>query len=237
VLNPVGWARLFFSVIVVCSLLCEATLSCAAEPAFKAGETIRYTIKQGPFKVGDATLRFDGEQDLDGHKAIRITFESKGPAFFDNEQIYVDPVTYRPVKVFRDLKIFGGHEKITEDYTTVGGIRITKDADGKVSETLLQKKEPVDNIYGFIYRYRLGGQFAASERIDVRLPTIDVVFRIINETSFNAAGKTYRAALMKSVPEKYSIWMDKGDKRLPLRIGGAVGIGNTMMTMVGVEEK
>ena len=224
----------FLSLFLVLAVVPAAQ---SAEPAFKPGETIRYEIKQGLFKVGDATLRFDGEQDIDGYKVVLITFESKGPAFFDNEKIYVDPVTFRPVKVLRDLKIFGGPEKITEDYTTSGTIRITKDAAGKVTETVLKKDGFIDNIYGFIYRYRLEEKFTASEKFDVRLPTIDIVIRIVHETSFNAAGKTYRAVLMKSVPEKYSIWMDKSSKRFPLRIGGAIGIGNTMMIMVGVDEK
>ncbi len=229
-------ARSLFSLFVLSVALSVGTPSYAVEPAFKAGETIRYVIKQGFFKVGEATLRFDGEQDMDGRKATLISFSSKGPAFFDNEKIYVDPVTFRPLKVLRDLKIFGGHEKITEDYSVAGKVRIIKDDDGKVTETVLPKDGPVDNIYGFIYRYRLEGKFTASERFDVRLPTVDVTIRIVGENDFNASGKTYRVVLMKSIPEKYSIWMDKSSQRLPLRIGGAIGIGNTTMTMIAVEQ-
>jgi len=220
---------------VVFAGLSAGLVSHATEPLLLDGETIRYAIKQGPLKVGEATLSYEGETDLKGQKAVLITFTSKGPAFFDNEKIYVDPVTFRPIKVFRDLKIFGGREKITEDYTASGKIRITKDVDGKITETLLEKEGPVDNIYGFIYRYRLQSDPDLKAKFDVRLPTVDLVMRVASQAKFKAGGKTYDAVQMKSVPDNYTIWIGKGAQRLPLRIGGAIGIANTVMILIGVE--
>jgi hypothetical protein len=213
------------------------TLPCvAAEAPYKPGEVIRYNIKQGPIKMGEASLTFVGEKDMDGRKAVLILFSSKGTAFFDNEEIYVDPLTLRPLKVLRDPKIFGGHERITETYSPDGKIVISKDADGKKTETVLTRNGPIDNIYGFIYRYRSEGDFSPKQMFKVGLPTVDLTMTVVDDGNFNAAGKTYRSAIIRSVPSKYTIWMDKGEKRLPLRIAGAVGIGNTVMTMVSVEQ-
>ena len=50
--------------------------------------------------------------------------------------------------------------------------------------------------------------------------------------TYKAAGKTYQALLLRSVPSQYSIWMDQGPAHVPLRIAGAVGFAKTVMTMV-----
>jgi hypothetical protein len=213
------------------------TSSAMARPVpFKAGETIRYAIKQSGIKVGEASLVFKGAADPGGSNAVLIIFTSQGFNFFDEERIFLDPETFLPRMVVRNLNIFGRREKITEEYDpATGGIRITKTAQGKTTVNTLAKKGSVDNIYGFIYRYRMQGEFNKGEKFQMRLPTLDVTMENAGDMSFNAAGKTYAAALMRSIPAKYSVWMDKGDQRLPLRIAGAVGIANTVMTMTGYE--
>ncbi|MEI8011595.1 MAG: hypothetical protein WCI27_03805 [Candidatus Omnitrophota bacterium] len=203
---------------------------------FKPGETIRYAIKQAAVKVGEASLVFKGEQEVDGKKLALVIFTSRGFNFFDEERIFLDPDTYLPRTVVRDLNIFGSREKITEEYEAGGkGIKVTKISDGKTTVKTIAKNGDVDNIYGFIYRYRRQGEFRKDEKFDLRLPTLDVTMQDVGDVSFNAAGKTYLSALLRSVPAKYSVWIDKSDLRLPLRIAGAVGIANTVMTMIGYE--
>lgn len=210
----------------------------AGEPAFKVGEKIHYRVKQMGVKAGDATLEFKGETYLEGKKYALILFTADGFNFFDEERIYIDPDTFLPQKIMRDLNIFGKKEKIMEEYFQQDGfIRVTKTADGKTTVQTIEKKGAVDNIYGFIYRYRLLGDPQSTVSLDVSLPTVDVKIARVKEVEFNAGGKMYRAVLMRSVPEKYSIWFDVGEKRLPLRIAGAIGLSNTVMTMVSVEEK
>lgn len=210
----------------------------AADPAFKAGETIRYNVKQGFVKMGSATLEFTGEADLDGKKAVLIVFTAKGIGFFDEEKIYVDPVSFKPFRVLRTLDIPGEKSKIREDYFSDQDlIQVTKEQAGKTTVQKIAKKGAVDNIYGFIYRYRLTADPKSAAAFDVILPTVDVKIKKVKEVEFEVGPKVYRAALMRSVPEKYSIWFDMGEKRLPLRIAGAIGMANTVMTMVGVEEK
>ncbi len=230
-----------YRLLVVLSLMISSAVLTAcpssAADTYGPGEVIHYNIKQLGVKVGEASLTFAGEKDLDGRQAVLILFKSRGPSFFDNEEIYVDPQTYRPIKVLRELKIFGGRERIEEDYREEGKVKLRKDAEGKVTETVLETKGPVDNIYGFIYRFRSQGDFSSQNNFSVRLPTVELAMKIAEDGNFNAGGKTYRAAVIRSMPAKYTIWMDMGEKRLPLRIAGAVGMGNTVMTMVRFEEK
>ncbi len=208
----------------------------AAELPFKSGETIRYSIKQFGVKAGEAVLRFDGEKEIDGKKVYLIFFKSTAPKFFDEEQIFVDTVTFRPVRVIRDIDIWGKKEKITENYTPDGKAKVVKLADGKTTEQLIDRKGPVDNIYGFIYRYRAEGKFSSAEKFDIRLPTLDITMTIGEAISFNAIGKKYNAAVLRSVPSKYTIWMDTTQQRIPLRISGSVGIATTVMTLIEYKE-
>jgi len=205
--------------------------------AYAPGEKIHYAIKQSGIKVGDATLEFHGETYRDGKKYTLIIFSSKGFNFYDEERIFVDGTTLLPQRVIRNLNIFGKKEQIMEDYDQVAGtIRVTKIANDVTTEQILKKDGAVDNIYAFLYRYRGQGEFKKETEFDLRLPTIDVTMAHVKSMSFNAAGKVYQAGLMRSMPAKYSIWMDESDKHLPLRIAGAVGIANTVMTMTDYQE-
>jgi hypothetical protein len=209
----------------------------AAVAPFKKGEVIRYSVKQAGIKAGEATLEFKGDTYRDGKKYALIVFSSKGFNFRDEENIFLDPETWLPLLVVRDLNIFGSVETIMEEYDQkTGMIKVTKTAKDGTTVRMLDKPGPIDNIYAFIYRYRMNGTFARDEKIDLKLPTLDISMLQVKDVEFNAAGKMYKAALMRSVPSKYSIWMDKGDKRFLLRISGSVGITNTVMTMIGYEE-
>ena len=205
----------------------------AAAP-FAAGEVIRYAVKMAGIKAGEATLAFKGETDRDGKKCTLIMFSATGFNFLDDERIYVDGQTFLPELVVRDLNIFGLKATITEEYDQAAGtIKVTKVANGATTVQVLEKKGPIDNIYGFIYRYRVHGGLNQEEEFRISLPTHDVTIAGVKDVEFAAAGKTYPAILLRSVPPQYSIWMDRGPERLPLGIAGAFGIENVVMTMVG----
>ncbi len=220
---------------LVLGLACSTAM--AQTVPFKKGEVIRYSVKQAGIKAGEATLTFEGETYRDGKKYTLIVFSAKGFNFFDEERIFIDDTTFLPQLVIRDLNIFGNKEKIMEEYNNAAGlITVTKDADGHVSVQTIKKEGQVDNIYGFIYRYRASGRAAQDAKFALRLPTLDVTIAPVAGMKFNAMGQVFDAELMRSVPSKYSIWMDTSDKRLPLRIAGAIGIANTVMTIIDYKE-
>lgn len=209
----------------------------AADAPFVSGETIHYSIKQMGVKVGKASLVFEGEKNLDGRKTLLIVFTAQGIKFYDQERIYVDPQTFRPVRVVRDLDIFGRKEKIVEAYGHDGRVHVRKNAGGKLNAWTLPRQGAIDNIYGFIYRYRQQASGFRGEKFNLSLPTLDVVMQPANEMNFRVGRDIYRAVLIKSVPSRYSIWMDTSPRRFPLRIAGAIGLANTVMTMVNHEEE
>lgn len=217
-------------------LLLLGSLAASAGPAeapYAKGETIRYAIKKMGIKVGEATLVFAGETPRAGQKYDLIVFTAKGFNFFDEERIFVDGETLLPKFVLRDVNVFGKKAKVTEVYDQAAGtVTITQVAKGKTTVRILEKTGPIENIYGFIYRYRRHGGFDLEERVEVALPAMDVEFAGVKNTEFKAGGKTYQTLLLRSVPAQYSIWMDRGPAHLPLRIAGAVGFAKTVMTMI-----
>ncbi len=218
-----------FSMLVFFGLALNAF---ANESSFKPGETIVYNIQQMGFKAGEASLIFKGPVTYEGKDTLLIVFTADGFNFYDREDIYLDPKTYKPLYVIRDLNIFGKKEKITEQYLSAEGkINISKVANGKKTETVFENKSVVDNLYGFIYRYRLNGSFKIGDKIDVHLPTKNITIELQKETKLSTAGQQFDAFYMQSDPAKYKLWFDAGPKRLPLRISGAIGIANTVMVM------
>jgi hypothetical protein len=200
--------------------------------AIANAETMHYRIMQMGIKIGEAYLIWVGPVVYRGKDALLVRFKADGFNFLDEEQIYLDPATLKPLFVERNLNIFGSREKILEE----GEIRITKQ-NGEASEVqVLKKVGSIDNIYGFIFRYRKSGSFAVGDVIDVNLPTKDLKIQLVKQVSIAAGGQTYNSFYMQSKPAKYKIWFSTDAKRLPLRISGAVGIANTMMVMADYKE-
>ena len=197
---------------------------------FSQGERLVYAIKKMGVKAGEATLTYAGAQRLEDKNVELIVFTANAANFYDEEKIYVDPQTFRPVQVVRDLNIWGKKEKITE-YYEAGKVRIVKNAGGKTEEQIIQKNDALDNLYGFIYRYRRDGRFQIGESLQMNLPTQDVTIKLANMDQIKAGGGTHTAYYMQSDPKKYKVWFDSSPQRIPLRIDGAVGFGNTSMVL------
>lgn len=228
-------SRIKIILLAVLSGLVVLVSSVSAE-GIKAGEKIHYNVLQMGMKLGEATLTFKGEESYEGRPAVLIVFLAKGFNFFDEEKIYVDPVTYKPFLVERDLNIFGSKEKIREVYAP-GQVKIIKtSASGTQSEQTIDKDGLMDNIYAFIYAYRQTGLFSMQDRFKINLPTKDVVIRMVRQVPLSAAGQRYNAYYMESDPAKYKLWFDSSKDKLPLRISGAIGVANTSMVMTKYEK-
>ncbi|MCB9758003.1 MAG: DUF3108 domain-containing protein [Candidatus Omnitrophica bacterium] len=202
------------------------------------GEKITYSIKQMGITAGEAVLSLEGPAVRDDKDYMLIVFKADGMNFFDLEKIYADPKTLLPQIVERDLNIFGNKEQIVEYYEPQNGkVRVVKTADGKVTEQVIKKEGLLDNIYCFIYRYRRDAEFKVADVLNINLPTMDLEITLEKTVKLSAAGKKYDAFFLRSDPSKYKLWFDAGVQKIPLRIDGAVGVGNTSMTMKSYESK
>lgn len=197
----------------------------------KPGEKIHYKIQQIGLKTGNATLIFAGPKVYRKRHTLLIIFEAKGFNFFDEERIYVSPGNFKPLFVERNLNIFGKKERILEEYSD-GHIKIIK---GKNQQTI-DKAGWTDNIFAFIYRYRKQGSFKIGDTLDIHLPTKDMTVKLLRQDSMNVAGKKQHSFYMESDSGNYKIWFDASEKKIPLRISGAIKMANTVMVMTKYEE-
>jgi len=200
-------------------------------------ETIHYSIRQMGFD-GQADMNMVGPKEYKGHKTYLIVFKAHGVNYWDEEDIYLNPKTFRPVYVLRDFSLGAfGHGKILEDYvTSKGEIIITKTDKDRVTKQIIHNTGKVDNIYGLIYRYRHQGSFKTGDTVKMTLPTRVLKMKLVKQTSLKIDKKTYDAYFMQSQPPKYKIWFDASKNKIPLRITGTIGFINSVMTMTSYEE-
>ncbi len=197
---------------------------------FSVGETIQYDIKRFNLKWGETTITFHGLVALEGQAVFLMTVASKGLKFFDEEQIYFDPETFFPIRVERDLNIFGKKEKITEYYDAEQKtLKIIKMAKGQTIEQAIARPHALDNLYCFIFRYRRTGKFEAGERIMIHLPTRDVQLELGDVQILRLGGRKIPTYFMRSDPPQYRVWFAADNRRMPVRIDGAVGVTKAAM--------
>lgn len=209
------------------------------------GESINYDVQKLVPKAALAKIEFKGLVPIDGRELYLITFEAKGFKMFDIEKIYADPQTLYPVHVERNLNVsvmgFGGFDgKIIESYDqqkyTVTVTQFPTDG-SKPQPIILQKSGPIDNLYCFIYRYRLRGDFTFGTSLKMNLPTKDVSIRIVKKMPISAARKVYDTFFFETVPAQFRIWFDAEGTHVPVRIENPALIGGTIMVMSGYSQK
>ena len=208
----------------------------AAEPlspvVFLEGETITYDIKKLGIKFGEAALNFKGKVTRGKDEVLLVTFTARALNFLDDEKIFVNPKTFYPQVVERNLNLWGKKERITEEYfQEKGELKITKEAGGKMTARVINKKGPMDNLYCFIYRFRNSGEFKDGNFFTMELPTREVRIEIKGKASIKTAAHEFDAYLLESKDPEYKIWFDTSQSKIPLRIDGAVGLGNVSLVM------
>jgi len=216
-------------------LLTASTMVFAGEYDSYTGEKITYQIKSLAVSAGSATIEFKGLTEIDGRQVYLILFKATSLNFLDIEQIYADPATLYPVKVVRDLDIWGSKEKITESYDqTDFSVKITKivNDNSEPEEMTIKKDGKIDNLYCFIYRFRKAGRIKKGDILKMNLPTKDVNVLVAKKTRMSTAGKTFDSYYLHTEPQEYAIWFSADSDRFALRIDKGGMIGGTSMRMV-----
>ena len=229
--------RRLTSFVSLLSLLAFSSLFFALSPMpssaaeIKPGEKIVYDIKK-MFKVGQAVLEYKGPVTIENQQLIHILVTMRAPNFYDQEDIFVEPINFYPVLVKRNLNIFGKKEKIIERYDQIKGtVEIIKNVRGKDVKQTIERKTPIENLYGFIYQFRLKGDLQNTSSVTMHLPTKDVIMKNLGAVDIAAGGKTYKTVLLESDPKQYSLWFDTQGNSLPVKIDGGLGAIKAVMVL------
>lgn len=221
---------------ILMGVLCLNALAAEVPPGAATifdGEKLQYAIKKHGIKVGEASLVFKAADTLNGKNVHSIAFTAKSLNFLDEETIYLDPATFLPLRVNRNLNIWGKKEKILEEYLPQEGqIRISKRVGDNLTGQILKKPGNIDNIYCFIYRYRLTGDTTPGSALNLHLPTKDVTIKVLKEDSLKVGKKVILSHFLQSDSKEYKIWLEVNENKTPLRIDGALGIGSASLIIV-----
>jgi len=210
-------------------------LNKTAERPFKDGEKLIFRVKLGFLTVGRSQLIFEGKSKLDGKKVYLIKFNTKTKSFVDNETIYVDPDKFLPLRVERDIKMFGRKIDIVEEYNQKEKyVKITRTESGKTEEKIIRSDGEIDSILCLIYLYRMPGSIEIGKTMSINLPLKKINIKVKNIRNAWVPAGEFDTYVLESQPRGYNFWFDTSKNRLPLSVNGAITFGNARLLLEDV---
>ncbi|MBU2541333.1 MAG: DUF3108 domain-containing protein [Candidatus Omnitrophica bacterium] len=207
------------------------------ESPFKKGEIINYDVKLYNFRIGKAQLSYEGLEAKKDVQAILITFLTDVANFHDLDKIYAVPKSFYPLRVERSILFFGKEEVIEEDYkSNPKAVTITKNKKGNESSKVITSDRPLQHAISSIYYYRQFKNIKIGRKFYLNLPLdkLELEVKRIEEISV-PAGK-FQAFYIESVPKKFRLWLSVDEKRIPLKIVGAVSLAPAELVMTNYQE-
>lgn len=202
---------------------------------FSPGEKLQYFIYSTRIKVGKVDITYLGKKYLKGVLRDVILLEASALGFSDREEIYGNIENFTPVRVERKIKLFGENIDIVEGYDeNTNEVLIIR----KAKKTTVQRiisKDKMSNIILLLYHYRSRDKkYKIGEKLAFNLPTQKLEMLVDKETSIKVPKGEFEAIFVKSEPSRFKVWFSK-DQRIPLRIQGAIGFGNTYLDLKEIE--
>lgn len=204
----------------------------AAKSPFKDGETLSFRIDMGFFPVGKAKLVFQGKTKLNGQEVYLIKFITNTANFKDTETIYAQLGSFLPLRVERNINLWGAVSKIVEEYDQKEkSVKISKTEFGKTTEQTINSNSEIQNVICMLYYYRLAGNIELGKTLAINLPLKQIVVEAKEIKSVKLPKGKFEAFILESVPGGYDFWFDIGPRKMPLRITGAITFGNAAMVL------
>ena len=181
------------------------------------GEKILYLISP----LGRSEYNNLGTVDLKGAKVNLIIFKTKVLLFEDTEKIYSDPENLLPLRIERNISKFWVKEYIIEEYDQ-NNFTVTFrkfKGDKIIYEKTVKAKGPIHNAVTLPFYLRGRADLKIGWHFIARIPEefkLDLVS--IDKISI-PAGK-FQAYHFKSIPNKFEIWINQDNPRVPLKIEG-----------------
>ena len=202
---------------------------------FSVGEKLNYFIYSAGIRVGNASITYLGKQDLGGAAQDVILVQVKAPGFSDRDIIYGDIETFSPTKVERQIKLFNEDIEIIEEYRKdKKEVFITREGKKTTTQKIISDNK-IGNIILLLYHFRSNkDKHKIGERISFNLPTQKLEMFVDKDTAIKVPAGEFQAIFVKSDPARFKVWF-RGSDRIPLRIQGAIGFGNTYLDLKEVE--
>lgn len=191
------------------------------------GESIFYLIS--PF--GRSEYNNLGVVDLKGVKVNLVTFKTKILFFEDTEKIYSDPESLLPFRIERTVKKLWSKEYITEEYDQKKFTVVTKKFKGDkiIYEQITKGNGPIHNGITLPFNMRMVEGIGIGWYFTARLPA-EFKLELVSIDQITVPAGKFQAYHFKSIPDKFEIWINKDNPRVPLKIEGK-GIFNYALLM------
>ena len=201
---------------------------------FANKEKLIYKISTNGIPSGHIEWEYLGRQEVEGKLAEVLSVNSdtsilKFLNLTSKEKVFLDCENHLPLRVERDIILFGKKELIKESYNQdEGSVTITRSNDYDKEETLYRDK-PIHNILSLLYFFPDDINLEKGEWMSFNLPTQKLRIKFIRERVLVKDGEkldTY--FLVGRGAKRFSLWLDK-ETRLPLRIDFIFPLGKVII--------
>jgi hypothetical protein len=213
------------------ALFAQVSFAVGIKERFAASGQLTYKVYFNGMSCGSIIWKYLGEEKVEDKIAQIVSQESntKVMGVFDfggNDKVYLEKGTFLPIKVERDLSLFGNKEKIVEYYDQVNGkVRVVKTASGKTSEIVLNQDKPIRHIMALLYFFPDNVELKDGYQEVFNLPTQKLTIRYLGLKDIKTGSETKHCYFLKGTGARsFNLWLDK-ETRLPLRLEFFVMLG------------
>jgi hypothetical protein len=159
--------------------------------------------------------------DLKGVKVNLVTFKTKVLLFEDTEKIYSEPESLLPIKIERTISKLWGKEYITEEYDQKKFTVTFRKFKGNkiIYEKIIKAKGPIHNAITLPFYLRGRSDLRIGWHFTARLPA-EFELELVSIDQIKTPAGKFQAYHFKSIPDKFEIWINKNNPRVPLKIEG-----------------
>jgi len=208
------------------------------ESRFRNKEKLVYKIYYNGVPSGKIEWKYLGKQSIKEGEAEVLLLSSKAKLLkllnlTSKEKVFLDSKTCLPLRVERNVALFGKKETITEIYDQENGFVTIKKSRSKTSEEKIYQDAPIHNILELLYFFPQGIELKPNGWMEFNLPTQKVRIKMVGERRLRINGKSKDTYLLVGRGAKrFNIWLDK-EKRLPLRLEFITITGKITIKRVG----
>ncbi len=181
------------------------------------GESILYLVSP----IGRSEYKDLGEVDFNGIKARAVMFKTKVIFFEDTEKIYCDLEGLLPYRIERTISKLWGKEYIIEEYDQKEFTVVIRKFKGVklVNEQTIKANGPIHNAVLLASYLRRNPDLAIGWQFTARVPN-ELKLELVSIDEITVPAGKFQAYHLKSIPEKFEIWVSKNSPRVPVKIQG-----------------
>lgn len=216
------------------------------EQRFKDFKEIKYNISFNGIPSGYVVWSYLGKEVVDNRQVYVLSVKSdtnilKFLDLVSSEKIYLDCETYLPVKVKRNIKMFGDKEIIREKYNQKEGkvTLIREKNDEIVKEEVYEQDVPIHNILDLLYFFPKGINLEEKQGkwMSFNLPNQKVQIKFHSQRKVKVAGKVREAYfLVGKGARRFNLWLSL-DNRVPLRLDFISLLGKVIIRREEVKDQ